>query len=97
MNISTGISEINLRRTDSNSPVYDTSYIWPKYHEGKIERVKNDINPQDRELIYYKPTPADREKLLSLMSNSENEYNSSGKVITANHQIKSGSFFEALA
>ena len=96
MNISAGISEINLRRTDSASPVYDTSYIWPKYHEGKIERV-NDINPQNRELIYYKPTSAEREKLLGLMSNSENEYNSSGKSITTNHQITPGSFFEALA
>jgi len=72
MNISTGISEINLRRTDSTSSVYDKSYIWPKYHDGKIDRI-NDINPQDREPIYYKPTLVEREKLLSLMFNPEHE------------------------
>ena len=95
MNISTGISEINFRRTDAASPVYDKSYIWPKYHEGKIEKV-NDINPQNREPIYFKPTPAERERLLGLMSNLETEYNSSGKSITTHYQITPGSFFEAL-
>ena len=96
MNISTGISEINLRRTDSTLPVYDKSYIWPKYHEGRIDRVSG-LNPQEREPIYYKPTLPEREKLLSLMFNPEHEYNSSGKTVSRNHLIKPGSFFEALA
>ncbi|MCL2154447.1 MAG: hypothetical protein FWH53_02150 [Leptospirales bacterium] len=96
MNISSGISEINLRRTDSTSPVYDKSYIWPKYHEGKIERV-NGFNPQEQEPIYYKPNLVEREKLLSLMFNPEQEYNSSGKSVSRNHSIQPGSFFEALA
>ena len=96
MNISTGISEINFRRADSISSVYDTSYIWPKYHEGKIDRVSG-INPQDREPIYHKPTLPEREKLLSLMFNPEREYNSSGKAVSSNLSVKPGSFFEALA
>jgi len=96
MNISASISEINLRRTDSISPVYDKSYVWPKYHEGKIDRVGS-LNSQDREPIYYKPTLPEREKLLSLMFNPEYEYNSSGKTISRNHLIQPGSFFEALA
>ena len=96
MNISSGISEINLRRTDSTSPVYDKSYIWPKYHEGKIERV-NGFDAQEQEPIYYKPNLVEREKLLSLMFNPEQEYNSSGKSVSRNHSIQPGSFFEALA
>jgi len=96
MNISTGISEINFRRTDSTTPVYDKSYIWPKYQEGRIERVNNLIS-QDSEPIYYKPSLAERERLLSLMVNSEQGYNSSGKTISLNTQIQPGSFFEALA
>ena len=96
MNISTGISEINFRRTDSTSPVYEKSYIWPKYHEGKIERVNNSIS-QDNGPVYYKPSLVEREKLLSLMFNREQEYSSAGKSISLNSQIKPGSFFEALA
>jgi hypothetical protein len=96
MNISTGISEINFRRADAASPVYDTSYIWPKYHEGKIERVNNSIS-QDNGPVYYKPSLVEREKLLSLMFNREQEYSSTGKSISLNNQIQPGSFFEALA
>ena len=96
MNISTGISEINFRRTDSTSPVYEKSYIWPKYHEGKIERV-NDFFSQDNGHVYYKPSVAEREKLLNLMFQPEQEYSSTGKSVSINNQIKPGSFFEALA
>jgi hypothetical protein len=96
MNISTGMSEINLRRADSIAPVYDKTYIWPKYHEGKVESISS-FNSKYREPIYFKPTLEEREKLLSLMFKPEQEYSSSGKTINLNTSIKPGSFFEALA
>jgi len=96
MNISAGISEINFRRTDSITPVYDKSYVWPRYHEDKIEKISN-LTSQESGHIYYKPTLAEREKLLSLMANPEHRYNSTGKTISLNTQIQPGSFFEALA
>jgi len=96
MNISTGISEINLSRAGENSPVSGKNYIWPKYHDGKVEKIKSQI-PQEREPIYSKPSLAEREKLVAQMFNTEKEYDSYGKTDTRKTFIKPGSFFDALA
>jgi len=96
MNISTGMAEINLSRTGQNSPVSGKNYIWPKYHEGKVEKIKNP-EPQDREPVFFKPTLAEREKLLGMMFKAENEYNSYGRTDSRKPFIKPGSFFDALA
>lgn len=96
MNISTGISEINLRRAGENSAVSGKNYIWPKYHEGKVEKVKN-FSPRDGEPIYTKPTLAEREKLIGMMFRSEEGYDSYGKTDSRRPFIKPGSFFDALA
>ncbi len=96
MNISSGISEINLSRTGANSPVSGKNYIWPNYHEGKVQKVKN-TGPHDGEPVYYKPTMAEKEKLIGMMFNSEKEYDSYGKTDDRKSFIKPGSFFDALA
>lgn len=96
MNISTGISEINLRRSGENSAVSGKNYIWPKYHDAKVEKIKSP-GPRDNEPLYYKPTIAEREKLLGSISLTENEYNSYGKADNRKPFIKPGSFFDALA
>lgn len=96
MNISTGISAININRPGENSPVSGKSYIWPKYHEGKVEKVTNP-GPQDGQPVYSKPSLAEREKLLGIMYRAENEYDSYGKTDSRRPFIKPGSFFDALA
>jgi len=96
MNISTGIAEINLRRTGENSPVSGKNYIWPRYHDGKIEKI-NASGPQNQEPAYFKPSIVEREKLLSAMSTAENEYNSYGRTDSRKTFIQPGSFFDALA
>jgi len=96
MNISTGISEINLSRAGENSPVSTKNYIWPKYHEGKVEKISNP-GPQDGQPVYSKPSLAEKEKLLGMMFRSENEYDSYGKTDSRKPFIKPGSFFDALA
>lgn len=96
MNISTGISEINLSRAADNSPVSGKSYIWPKYHEGKVEKVKSP-GPQDGQPVYSKPTLTEKENLLGIMSRAENEYNASGRTDSRKAFMKPGSFFDALA
>ena len=96
MNISTGMSEINLSRAGANSPVSGKSYIWPKYIDAKVEKIKNP-GPEERQPIYSKPDLAEREKLVSKMLQSENEYDSYGKADSRKPFIKPGSFFDALA
>ncbi len=96
MNISTGISEINLSRAGANSPAESKSYIWPKYHEGKVQKVQNNVQPE-RELIYFKPTRSELEKLTTQMQARETNYNSNGSINNIAPFIKPGSFFDALA
>lgn len=96
MNISTGMSEINLSRAGANSPVSGKNYIWPKYHDGKVGKIKNQL-PQNREPIYLKPSLVEREKLVGMMFKSEEEYNSYGKTDNRKSPITPGSFFDALA
>ncbi len=96
MNISTGMSEINLSRAAENSKVSGKSYIWPKYHDGKVEKVKSQ-GPQDGQPVYSKPTLSEKENLLGIMSKTENEYNSYGKADSRKAFMKPGSFFDALA
>lgn len=96
MNISTGISEINLNRAGGNSPVSGKNYIWPKYHDGKVEKIKSQ-GPRDGEPIYTKPNLPEKEKLISMMFKTENEYDSYGKTDSRRPFIKPGSFFDALA
>lgn len=96
MNISTGISEINLRRAGENSQVSGKSFVWPKYHEGRVDKI-NSPSPWEREPVYYKPSLADREKLIKSMLATANEYNSYGKTDSRKPFIQPGSFFNALA
>lgn len=96
MNISTGISEINLSRTGTNNPVSGKSYIWPKYHEGRVEKITNP-GPQHDQPVYSKPSLQEREKLIGMMYRSENGYDSYGKAENRRPFIKPGSFFDALA
>lgn len=96
MNISTGISEINLGRTGQNSPVSGKNYIWPKYHDGKVDPIKK-RDPHEDQLIYFKPSKSEKEKLLGMINNTEPGYNSYGKTEHTRPFIKPGSFFDALA
>ena len=96
MNISSGISEINLTRSGSSSPVSGKNYIWPNYHDGKVDKIAPAVH-HENEPVYFKPTLAEKEKLLQMMYNSDNEYNSHGKTGSRKPPIKPGSFFDALA
>lgn len=96
MNISSGISEINLSRPGSNSPVSGKNYIWPKYHEGRVQKV-GDVFSRENEPVYYKPGPAEREQIIGMMFKTEAGYDSSGKIETSKPFIKPGSLFSAIA
>jgi hypothetical protein len=96
MNISTGISAINLNRAGESSSVSSKSYIWPKYHDGKVDKITYP-GPRDGEPVYSKPTLAEKEKLIGMMYRSENEYDSYGRTDSRKPFIKPGSFFDALA
>ncbi|PKL17652.1 MAG: hypothetical protein CVV49_09930 [Spirochaetae bacterium HGW-Spirochaetae-5] len=96
MNISTGMSEINLSRAGANSPVSGKSYIWPKYIDAKVEKIKSP-GPEERQPIYSKPDLAEREKLVSKMFQSEDQYDSYGRSDSRKPLITPGSFFDALA
>jgi len=96
MNISTGISLIDLRGAGNTPQVSGKNYIWPKYHEGRVEKV-NILKPREEEPAYFKPVPAEKEKLQSLMSKIEIEYNSYGKTDIRKSFMQPGSFFDALA
>ena len=96
MNISTGISEINLSRAGNNSPVSGKNYIWPKYHEGKVQKV-GDVFSREKEPVYYKPGPAEKEQITGMMFKTESGYDSTGKIQNSRPFIKPGSLFTAFA
>lgn len=96
MNISTGISEINLGRTGSNTSVSGKNYIWPRYHEGRVHKT-GDVLSRDSEPVYYKPGLAEREQIIGMMFKTETEYNSNGRIENSRPYVKPGSLFTAIA
>jgi len=96
MNISTGISEINLNRTGINSPVSGKHYIWPKYHEGRVQKVSDSLS-KGNEPVYYKPNTAEREQIIGMMFKTESGYDSTGKVENTRPYVRPGSLFTAFA
>lgn len=96
MNISMGISEINLGRIGRNSPFSGKNYIWPKYHEGRIYKV-GDVFSREREPVYYKPGLSEREQIIGMMFKTEAEYNATGKIENSRPYVKPGSLFTAIA
>lgn len=96
MNISTGISEINLGRLAGNSPVSGKNYIWPKYHEGRVQKVTDSLS-KGNEPVYYKPNPAEKEQIIGMMFKTETGYDSTGKIENNRPFVKPGSLFTAFA
>ncbi len=95
MNISSGISTINIPSLNGNDRVAGKTYIWPSYHQGSVERIKA-LGRRPQEPIYFKPSPEKRDEILSSMKHEE-AYSTQGIVSQMSPEIAPGSLFNALA
>jgi len=96
MNISTGLSEINLQSLGGPSKAQKL-YTWPSYQQNRVQNIRPVRNRPAQELTYIKPKPEERDELIKqLHSKGEESYNAKGRGINESKLIKPGSFFDAL-
>ena len=96
MRISSGISEIALTAMKGNNISTERIYVWPRYNSGRVEKIRPLIRQTDTSIIYSKPSPEDREKILSYYhDNPVREYNASGSYQFQSKLVKPGSLFDA--
>jgi hypothetical protein len=98
MKISTGISEIGFNNFLSNNINHNKIYVWPRYNAGLVEKTHDVLHRTESDIVYTKPLPEDRERLLARLNDYSNqEYSYSGKVKTSFPALRPGSFFDAFA
>ncbi|MCP4137838.1 MAG: hypothetical protein GY754_43150 [bacterium] len=97
MKISSGVSEIALQSM-TNATKTDKVYLWPKYTDGKVEKVREVRGRSEDGVFYTKPTEQERERLLSMTKEfSHDEYRGNGSLTQSKAVLKPGTFFNALA
>jgi hypothetical protein len=97
MKISTGISEIGFNSLINNRISSETFYVWPQYNAGQIDKIQGVVRRTESNVIYSKPLPEEREKLLAHANDYANrEYSSTGKVNRSYPAIQPGSLFDAI-
>jgi len=97
MKISSGLSEIYTGRMNAGIKA-EKIYVWPEYKSGKVrktDRIQRDDRP---EILYIKPSPEERDRILNKsMLNIDTHYTSGGGIMTRNPMVRPGSLFNALA
>jgi hypothetical protein len=97
MKISTGIAEIGFNSSINNRIASETFYVWPQYKAGQIEKIRGVVRRTESNVIYSKPLPEEREKLLAHANDHANhEYSSTGKVNRTYPSLQPGSLFDAI-
>ncbi len=98
MRISTGIAELSFQNLQGTRPAADKFFVWPLYNAGRIDSIHGVSRRTESNALYLKPTPEDRDHILSIAKNhSEKEYYSSGRIGNTPAWVRPGSLFEALA
>jgi hypothetical protein len=73
-------------------------FVWPLYSAGRVEDIHGVTRRTESNITYSKPSPEDRDKLLTLMNdNSLREYSPAGTIKRSATGIQPGSFFDAIA
>lgn len=92
MMVSGGISEINL-----TSGTYGPQkvYLWPVYNAGKVDPIFRITRELDGKAHYSKPTPEEKERLLSDMKKKGFDTYSVGSNRVKNSPYSPGTFFDA--
>jgi len=96
MNISSGISAINIASGSGVNRVSNKTYVWPVYQDGKVEKIKS-ANRQFGEPVYFKPSENARDEILKNAALTENSYTPQGTIAKTSPKIERGSLFSAFA
>ncbi len=97
MKISTGMAEISFLRSQNSRITSENFYVWPQYNAGRVDKIQGVIRETESNVIYSKPLPEDREKLLAQAANSaERGYSSTGKMDRSSARLLPGSLFDAI-
>lgn len=98
MRISSGLAEITMTPVGSTAGAYKTEkvYLWPVYNAGKVDPVYRVTREIDGQITYTKPTPEERDRLLSMADGFDptQGYTASGVRKKAN-PFTPGTFFDA--
>jgi hypothetical protein len=97
MKISTGMSEIGFFQSQSNRIASEKFYVWPQYRDGKVDEIRSVGRKTDSNLIYFKPAPEERDKLLAQAGDfADHAYSSAGRISSSGTALLPGSFFDAI-
>lgn len=95
MNISGGMSEINLAGQSSNPKKI---WTWPAYNQGKINKISKVPARNEHRIIYSNSSSNEKERLLdSSIKNSHVLYNPDGGASIKFGMVPPGSLFNAKA
>ncbi len=97
MKISTGMAEISFLNSQNRRITSESFYVWPQYNAGKVDKIQGVIRETESKVIYSKPLPEEREKLLAQAANSADRgYSSTGKMENPGARLLPGSLFDAI-
>ena len=96
MRISSGMAEIYSPSQVSGA---QKTWLWPVYDAGKVDPVFRVARETDGKAYYTKPTPEERDRLLSLAAEARSQaYTSTGGIVSSGDiHFRPGTFFDAMA
>jgi hypothetical protein len=97
MNISGGLSEISFGNAQSGAVQRSKVYLWPTYHEGRVDPVKNVLHRTEGNVYYTKASDEERETIINQYKNNQQlAYKPDGKFTASDFYTKPGTLFDAL-
>ncbi|HOO71390.1 MAG TPA: hypothetical protein PK926_06480 [Spirochaetota bacterium] len=96
MNISTGLSSINLPALSGSRGA--KIYLWPAYNRGPIQNIPRVTRDDHGPFVYTKPDALERDKIFAhAQQNRDVIYTNKGAARTEMNAIAPGSLFDARA
>jgi hypothetical protein len=97
MQISTGLSEINIPKLNNNRVQNEKIYLWPLYDPGKIQNIREVHRHPDLDILYSKPSGEERDSMIRhYLKKPDHEYTASGSITQKYPHLPPGSLFNAL-
>jgi hypothetical protein len=98
MKISTGMAEFGIRSAEAKRPAEGGKvYLWPTYHEGRVDRVDK-ITREPSPITYFKKTTEEerRDIISDFQRNSHTDYYGGGIAGARSRAIQPGMLFDVL-
>ncbi len=98
MRISSGMAEIGFAAQGGQRIASERLYVWPLYNAGQVENIHGVARRTESNILYAKPSPEDRNRIMDLAKDrSFSEYSSSGRIGRNGAGLQPGALFDAIA